>query len=88
MTALINAIAKRLGGLPPDPDKLNGGRSDSALAAIAAFEHVANTAREDSLADLLCNLMHWCDREGTDFDTELTRGRGNYLAETDPDLDF
>lgn len=82
MSILVSTIAKRLGGLPPDPDDMNGTRSDSALVAIAAFEHVSGTDREDALADLLTNLMHWCDRNATDFQCELIRARQNYLAET------
>jgi hypothetical protein len=34
---------------------------------------------------LLCDLMHFCDREGFTFDKELDRARMHYEAETSPE---
>lgn len=36
---------------------------------------------EDSLADLLCDLMHWADKAGMSFSRELGRARFHYAAE-------
>ena len=33
-------------------------------------------------ADLLGDLMHWCDRNSFEFETELSRARHHYQAET------
>ena len=37
---------------------------------------------EDSLGDLLCDILHWCDRNNFDFDHALDRARGHYKEET------
>lgn len=70
--------------LPHDPDNQNGNRAAWAEAAIAAFVVATGTDPEDALADLLGDLIHWCDRNGLDFDHELHRGRGYYADETAP----
>lgn len=68
--------------LPPDPDEMNNERADWADSAICDFVNNTGTDHEDVLADLLDALMHWCDRNGFDFDKELMRGRGMYDNET------
>lgn len=69
--------------IPPDPEGMNDDRAASAEAAITAFVRSMYTDREDALADLLCDLMHWADREPVDFDAELARARFHYNAETE-----
>jgi hypothetical protein len=71
--------------LPPDPEEMNDARSSWADAAIAAFQDETNTDIEDAVADLLCDLMHWCDRNMFDFDRELERGKNHYEEETTPE---
>ena len=44
--------------------------------------HETGTDLEDSLGDLLCDLMHWSDRNQFDFDLALDRARDNCLEET------
>jgi len=39
--------------------------------------------RLQNLADLLCNLAHYCDDDGLDFGHAMARASMNYLAETD-----
>jgi hypothetical protein len=73
--------------LPPDPDGQNDERAEWAAESIRTFARVTcmDTANEDDdtiLGDLLCDLMHWCDREGIDFDAVLGAARENYGAET------
>ena len=78
-TVITNPTRKQL---PPDPDRLNEDRSSWAGAAITTFIHVTGTDEEDAVADLLADLIHYCDRKGTDFETALDRARGHYEAET------
>ena len=68
--------------LPPDPEKMNGDRVKWAAAALHDFRCATGTDREDSLADLLCDLMHWSDRNNFNFEAELSRARMHYVAET------
>lgn len=70
--------------LPPDPEGMNDNRAEWADGAIEAFQAATGTDREDALSDLLCDLMHLCDRDVFlgDFDTQLERARGHYEAET------
>jgi hypothetical protein len=68
--------------LPPDPEGMNERRTAWAGLAIAAFRDATGADPEDALPDLLADLMHWCDRKGSDFDAALERGRYHYEAET------
>ena len=75
--------------IPPDPENLNDDRADWAGQAIAAFAHATrmDTVGEDAetmLGDLLADLMHWCDRNNVDFETQLACARSNYAEETRP----
>ena len=72
--------------LPPDPEKMNGDRAEWAGAALRHFQCSTGTEYEDSLGDLLCDLMHWCDRNNFDFEAALFRAQGHYAAETGHDL--
>lgn len=69
--------------LPPDPDGQNEDRAEWAAEALLMFMSVTGTDQEDAVADLLCDLMHWCDRNGeTGFVSELERARMHYGYET------
>ena len=68
--------------LPPDPEEMNDERSTWAESIILTFMDLTRTDRGDALSDLLCDLMHWCDRNGQDFEAELRRGRMHYRDET------
>lgn len=68
--------------LPPDPDGQNDDRASWAGAAIERFIGVTRTDFEDAPSDLLCDLMHWCDRNGFTFANELERAYGHYSEET------
>lgn len=65
-----------------DPDEMNGERVEWAENAIQGIMRDTRTDREDALCDLLCDLMHWCDAEGTSFIDHLRRGAGHYREET------
>jgi hypothetical protein len=71
----------------PDPDGQNARRAEWAAIALDAFQGETGTDDEDVLADLLCDLLHWCDREGYAFKEALRRGKSHYEAETtDPEV--
>lgn len=73
--------------LPPDPEGMNDNRAKWAADALTTFRKATKTDPEDQLADLLCDLMHWADRNGNDFSTELERARAHYAEETLADDD-
>ena len=68
--------------LPPDPEGMNETRAGWADDCIALFMGATRTDREDALSDLLCNMMHWCDRNNQSFDKELERANLHYDEET------
>jgi hypothetical protein len=68
--------------LPPDPDAMNGNRAEWAAAALRHFQCITGCDYEDSLGDLLGDLMHWSDRNKFDFGEELARARSDYADET------
>jgi hypothetical protein len=77
--------------LPADPEGLNDQRADWAEDVLAQFAMATfgepmqdESDWEAALADLLCDLMHYCDRNGPDFDDALIAARHNYQEETDP----
>jgi hypothetical protein len=90
----VDSVAVTSGGrrgktlyLPPDPDGENDRRADWAEAAIVRFCDATGTdlALADAVCDLVADLMHWCDRNGQEFDRELARARYHYDAETGVD---
>ena len=78
-------VADRSEGLPPDPENMNEDRAKWASEALLRFQMETGTDLEDALADLLGDLMHWADRNGRDFETDLERARRYYAEETDPE---
>lgn len=72
--------------LPPDPDGFNDSRAEWAGYALVAFMSQTGSDAGDAVTDLLCNLMHLADREGTHFAADLERARMHYEAETQADL--
>ena len=67
---------------PPDPEDMNGFRSEWAEHALREFTILTECDRQDALCDLLCDLAHWCDRNGFQFSDELRRARMHYNEET------
>ena len=59
----------------------NAERAASADAAIFAYMSRTRCDCEDSLGDLLCDLMHWADKCQFDFAEALYRARCHYNAE-------
>jgi hypothetical protein len=73
---------------PPDPEKMNDSRAEWAAASLRHFQSCTGADFDDALSDLLCDLMHWSDRNGFDFDGQLTRARTHYEAETSRSIDL
>jgi hypothetical protein len=71
------------GTIPPDPEDQNDDRAEWAQAAIDAFVSVCRTDPEDALSDLLSDMGHWCDRNGTTMAAEIARASSHYNDETD-----
>jgi hypothetical protein len=75
--------------LPPDPENMNADRASWAEATIRQFQIVTGTDWDDCVKDLLCDLMHFCDRHtfqdgetSFDFEAALATARMHYEAET------
>lgn len=68
--------------LPHDPEQMNEQRADWAGTAVDVFQTITGTEDENKVADFLCNLRHWCDRNDVDFERELARGWEMYEVET------
>jgi hypothetical protein len=76
--------------LPPDPEGQNDDRANYASTALLAFADMTGLNQADidegtALGDLLCNLMHWCDRHDVSFDDGLSTARWHYTSETGAD---
>jgi hypothetical protein len=76
--------------LPPDPEGQNDDRAASADVAIKAFARDTrmDTANEEGrtiVADLLADVMHWCDRNDVAFADVLETGYQHYAEETRAD---
>jgi hypothetical protein len=68
--------------LPPDPEGMNDARAEWADEAVKVFMKRTGTDFEDSLGDLLADLMHWSDRNNFDFQIALDRAHAHYTEET------
>jgi hypothetical protein len=70
--------------IPPDPKGQNDVRAEWAEWAIIHFKSMTHTDDEHAVMDLLCDLMHWCDRHSpdTNFATHLVRAARHYADET------
>jgi hypothetical protein len=62
----------------------NGKRAEWAAECVSKFQQLTGTDKEDAVADLVCDLMHWCSREKQDPMNEVERGIRNYICETMP----
>ena len=58
-------------------------RANWADKAIRAFREQTGCDQEDSLVDILCDLMHWANVRNFDFDAALATARMHYEAECD-----
>lgn len=56
------------------------GRTPSQLPAESLYSEF-RSERATAVADLICNLGHWCDRNGVDFVDALEHGAGMWSGE-------
>jgi hypothetical protein len=64
--------------------ELNEEQVTRAREIVRAF-NPQETDQETNLSDILCNLMHFCDAEGWNFNAQIERGRFHYEAESGDD---
>lgn len=76
------SVKPRKSKLPPDPEGMNDRRAAWADSALASFSADTGSGRDEAIGDLICNLIHWCDRNNFDFDSVLVRARNYYIEET------
>jgi len=62
-------------------EHFNEDRATWAHAALRSFQWETGSDFTDALADLMADLMHWCDRYGFEFNDELERAREHYATE-------
>ena len=60
---------------------MNEQRSELADRTLRVFMQYSGCDGETALTDLLADLMHWCDEQGLDFETELNRADEHYTHE-------
>lgn len=72
--------------LPPDTEGMNDDRAVWAAVALSAFMEQTGCDEDTAVYDLICDLHHWCDRNGQDFNHELERAQISYEEETLPPL--
>lgn len=75
--------------LPPDPEEMNDDRAEWAAQAVDTFARATgmfdNEDNQTILADLLCDIRHWCDRNDASFAGALQTAEMHYEAETQDD---
>jgi hypothetical protein len=64
-------------------DVTNKQRASWAAGALMVFMQETGCDLEDSLGDLLCDLMHWAAQNNFDFDLALSRAKGHFDEERD-----
>jgi hypothetical protein len=71
-------------------DPNNADRAAWALIALQAFSDECGPPldnegdRDAAIGDLLCDLMHYCNQHGIDFDDRLKSGKFHFEYEIDP----
>ena len=68
----------------------NATRADRAFRLTLVYRQWIGADEDDPetvLADLLADLMHNADTEGSDFDATLDRARMHYAEETGPECE-
>lgn len=74
--------------LPPDPEKMNEHRANRANSMMQEFWHSTDDVPEQPFAEILCDFMHWADRNGVHFADSLARARVYYALETSRCIDI
>jgi hypothetical protein len=67
--------------MTPLSQPTNATRADRADKALRVYRRDSRCDFEDSLGDLLCDLMHWADANKFDFEAALFRAQSHHEAE-------
>ena len=59
----------------------NKDRAEWAAAALRHYQSMTGTDWEDSLGDLLCDLMHFANAYNFDFKAAVVCASGHYIEE-------
>jgi len=59
----------------------NGDNANDAAEMLSTVRDAAELDDDSKLQDALTNFLHWCDREGVDFDKALEMARLNHEME-------
>ena len=73
--------------LPPDPDDMNDDRAEWVASCLAIMSKTTGCEYgREALGDLLCNMFHWCDRNGLagEMPNIFAGAAENYRQETMP----
>lgn len=77
---------KRPVRLEGSPESQNARRVEWARRAVARLKHETGLTNADGLdtaiVDLICDLLHLCNREGLEFEHVLALAKLHYDAET------
>lgn len=68
------------------PQIENAKRALQVDELVERFQTVTGSEDSEALTDLLCDLMHWADLTGNEFETHLKLSRIHYKAEIKGDL--
>jgi hypothetical protein len=69
-----------------EPRELNEARAARAVKAFRTFQRDPETDDQNALRDLLCGLMHWCDRNGCSLDKAFWSARRRHHRQTLPEI--
>lgn len=59
----------------------NGDNAADADEMLSLVRDADSLAQDEVLRDALTNILHWCDREGVDFEKALRMAKGHHEAE-------
>lgn len=80
-------MRKKINGAAKVTDLTNATRSHAAYCAIAAYQETKGCnvdkdgSNEEDVTDLLADLMHYCQKNGADFDICLSMAESHYQEE-------
>lgn len=80
-----DVIRSPVGTVPPDPDNMNDLRAQWADDALVSFERDRGDQEKfvQNLANLLCYIGHWCDRNGLQLAKVWKMAAKRYSDETE-----
>lgn len=77
---MLNTWIRQAGPRDPNNPKPDG----HSLVSRAAKIDEAVKGFDGEIGDLVADILHWCDREGVDFEDVLETARAHHDAEVKP----